>query len=410
MALLRLISLGALAVVGAVAVAPSTAHACSFDDCAESPEFSELRVSQETVTTDGVLLLSSRHGDSDALTPEAAIARMSVVVLAAQDVELSGTIEHTAGQYFWRPDAPLAVGATLSVSVSMEANPDDLASCGAGAGGDSTVTVLDETLPALALPSVELTTEYRFAEDVEFDTAVCCDDGTVNADSCNTPGFSSTGFCVAPSGTGYASASVTLGELPANLGSSVAVDYLIDGEASQSRDGLEPLDWYASRPEVFDVQIRITSLIDGSTLESDAITVDGDNPEGLGAQVVDVAAELAANCEGEPYTCENLDDYAWDTENCTPYDDGGTDSDTDSGGSDSDSGGSDSDSDSGGSDSDSGGSDSDSGGSDSAGSGSDTDGDPGQDDDGGGCSVGGSGLGGAGFLLFGLGALRRRRE
>lgn len=375
-----------------------------------------LLVAHETVTTDGVLLLSSSQGDSDGLTPEAAIARMTVVV-ADEDVELSGTIEHTAGEYFWRPDVPLVAGTSLSVSVSLEANPDDVQMCGVAAGGDSTVLVLDETLPALELPSVEFTTDYWFSEEVDFDTAICCDDGTINVDSCKTPGFSGTGFCVAPSGTGYASGSLTLGELPANLGPSVAIEYLIDGEVAHSRDGLEPLTWGASRPAAFDVQIRITSLIDGSTLVSDPITVDGDNPGGLGEQVVDVAAELEANCEGEAYTCEPTEDeFEWDLETCTPYDGGGTDSD--SGGSDSDSGGSDSDSDSGSggsdSDSDSGGSDSDSDSgdsdSDSAGSGSDTDGDPGQDDGGGGCSVGGSGLGGAGLLLFGLGALRRRRE
>lgn len=414
MALLRLISLGALAAVGAVAIAPSTAHACSIDPCAESAEFGMLRVTHETVTTDGVLLLSSQQGDSDALSPQDAIARMTVIV-TEEDIELPGTIEHAAGEYFWRPDAPLLAGSTLNVTVSMEANPDDIQQCGAAAGGETTVVVLDEVLPALELPSVEVTTDYWFAEDVTFETAVCCDDGTVNVDSCNTPGFSGTGFCVAPSGTGYATGSLTIGALPANLGPSVAIEYLVDGETIHSQDGTEPLGWGISRSAAFDVQVRVTSLIDGSTLETDAVTVDGDNPDGLGEQVVDVAAELEANCEGEPYTCETEDDFAWDPENCTPYDDGGTDSD--SGGSDTDSGGSDSDSDSGsgGSDSDSAGSDSDSnsGGSDSdsAGSGSDTDGDPGQDDGGGGCSVGGSGLGGAWLLLLGFaGVFRRRRQ
>lgn len=375
-----------------------------------------LRVAHETVTTDGVLLLSSQQGDSDALSPEDAIARMTVVVVE-EDIELAGTIEHAAGEYFWRPEAPLLAGATLNVSVSIEANPDDIQKCGAGAGGESTVTVLDEQLPALELPSVEVATEYWFSEDVAFDTAVCCDDGTVNVDSCNTPGFSGLGFCVSPSGTGYATGSLTVGELPANLGPSVAVEYLVDGEVIYSQDGTEPLGWGVSRPAAFEVQVRVTSLLDGSSLETDAVIVDGDNPDGLGEQVVDVAAELEANCEGEPYTCETEDEFEWDRENCTPYDDGGgTDSDSDSGGSDTDGGGSDSDSDSGSggsdSDSDSGGSDSAGSGSDSdsdsAGSGSDTDDDPGQDDGGGGCSVGGSGLGGAWLLLLGFAGVLRR--
>jgi len=99
MALLRLISLGALAGVAAVAVAPSTAHACSIDPCADSAEFGMLRVTHEAVTTDGVLLLSSQQGDSDGLSPQDAIARMTVVV-TEEDIELSDTIEHAAGEYF----------------------------------------------------------------------------------------------------------------------------------------------------------------------------------------------------------------------------------------------------------------------------------------------------------------------
>lgn len=415
-----------IAATGLTVLAPTDAEACSPKECADSPRFLSLALGAAEISPDGVIAFNTHQGNDQLIAPDDVLEQIRVTVTDANEAAVAGALEHDGGVYFWRPEAALPAGTTLTVQVSVDNDALDAKSvCGMDTYGPLEVAIAETALPELALPELSPATAYDVRPLLQLDTVVCCDGAypELAIGSCFEEVHWPEGFCTPNQGTGVADVTFDLSALDPLLAGSVRVELLIDGEVTSSALGsLALATWRASRDEVFEAQIQLVSLLDGSTIQSDAFMADGGDPDGLGPLELDIAATLDRNCESVAYTCELDGEFgeAWDPKACEPWDDdggdtdGGSDSDTD-GGSDSDTdGGSDSDSD-GGSDSDSdGGSDSDSeGGSDSdAGSGSDTDGGSEQDGDGGGCSVGASGEGGGWLMLFGLGALpllRRRR-
>jgi hypothetical protein len=101
----------------------------------------------------------------------------------------------------------------------------------------------------------------------------------------------------------------------------------------------------AMKDEPYCLAVESVRISDGMKAGAEPLCFGDDIADELGVQDRDIADELASNCEGQPYVCSH-DGEAWDPNDCTPWDDGGTDTGTDtddgtssSGGSESDGGG-----------------------------------------------------------------------
>src|SRR5690606_25896858 len=92
----------------------------------------------------------------------------------------------------------------------------------------------------------------------------------------------------------------------APVAAAVRFDYWLDGERVASRlatDAPPDLQISMLNAGVFEAEIHMVSLIDGTSWESDPVEVDGDRPGALGAHEPDVGPDLAEHCEETPYTC-----------------------------------------------------------------------------------------------------------
>ncbi len=376
---LRLISLGAIAFAATAALRPATAHACTPDFCEDSTEFNQLAVATDQVLPSGVIVLSTRQRNIG--NTQDALDRLSIAVLDADGAERPGAVDEVGGVYFWRPDSAFVVGEVVTVTVSDDGS--FYQECGyEDDSGVTTVEVVEGQLPELELPSIEVETSYDIVRAFDVNSTLCCDDGFLNASGCGDAFPGQEGFCVATEQTGWATANVSASAI--SLGPPVAVEFIVDGMTRTSRNGLQfaELPTFSERsPVSFTVQIRVTSVLDGTMLESEVYTIDAGDAGPLGPLAIDASAELEANCESPAYSCDENIDGGWDEDNCTPH--SGASDPGDTGGA-------------GGEDTD-------------GAAGEDTDGAAGEDTDGGGCRVGGQGPAGASLFLLALAAVVRRQ-
>ncbi|MEM6294727.1 MAG: MYXO-CTERM sorting domain-containing protein [Myxococcota bacterium] len=375
--------------------APQRADACSPDFCYESGEFVAFEIANETVSTEGVLLIGGSTLGGPGLPLETVQSLVEITVTDSGGNPVDGSIDGIQGVYTWRPTSPLPAGETLTVAYSV--TPED-ENCADPLAGTDTVVVVDEPLPTVALPELTFSADFRLQPSRSLDSLVCCD-GAYPENLCGSADWFD-GYCVSSQGTGLATARIDLTSVDPELTTTTRLEFVIDGELFRARKLLDlpeaPVFSY-QRSSAFELVVRVVDLATGEAIESEVFVADGGEEGALGSQGLDVTAELEESCEAQPYVCQH-DGSIWDQSACTPYGDDGETTESASDGEDTfvtdgGDGGFETNGD------ETGDTDADSG----SGSGGDA-----AADDTGGCSVGGSPAWGT-LALFGLFGLRRRR-
>ncbi len=293
--------------------APDLARACSTVFCYDTGAFGPFSVANETLRTNGVLLIASQLAPGRHLTVEEAQALVDIVVTNEAGDEVKGTFDGVPGAYVWRPLDPLTVGEVLTVDFAVSED-----NCFGPDEGSTTVTVIPAATPPLPSATVTFEQEYYFDDRENLDNVVCCN-GAYPSTYCDRLDFE--GYCAVAAGTGYAQATLTIEDFDPAFAATTRIDLVVDGKVVESRSGPNipgRPDFWVSKPNAFEVTTRVVDVATGEELEGDAFIADGDGLGQLGPRPLDVDAELAANCETLPYVCEH-DGSDWIKTACTPY-------------------------------------------------------------------------------------------
>lgn len=296
---------------------PRVADACSANPCSDTGTFLSFSIANETLSTDGVLLIEAMVFPGLAMSADEADALVELTVTDGRGSEIKGVLDGVPGVYVWRPLDPLVAGDLLTVDFAVSQD-----NCYGPFDGSTTVTVIDESPPALVVPTVAFEQGYRLEEQEDLDALVCCD-GAYPYIVCEIPPtpWTDAGYCVTATGLGYAEATLDVSDFDAALASTTRIDLVVNGKVAESRGGanvlLNPI-FTVSRIEAFEVTTRIVDVATGDELPGEVFTADGGGLGEPGLQPLDADVGLRANCQTAPYVCEH-DGSAWIETACTPY-------------------------------------------------------------------------------------------
>ncbi len=317
---------------------PSAAEAETCNDpCAESDRYTLIDVgNHENIPPDGFVSIATRRGSAGRLSDEETLEFFQVEVTHTVEpmvgpIPIAGGLEVVEGVVVWRPDAPLDVdvdvGSFLSVDASvLNSSIDDRIDCAPdriATRGQAVYRVIDSSTPELSVnPGFE--TDVRPIDSAQLADWVCCGETTLQRpDGCPSPVFDAgIGRCIASVGQRAAhvvAAPFFFGDPDRLMPTSTKLELLVDGTVVGSALGWQGrVDFTA--PFAFQAELRVTSLIDGTTQTSDVFEVHEDLD---GAVPVDVQPILDSICDGdEPYHCvvvDTPDGQAWDPELCSPW-------------------------------------------------------------------------------------------
>ena len=208
-------STAALALCATLAVMPDSAEACDQSECSYADVWTSLEpLNAALIPIDGVLLLQATSVSGSSFLPDTLTLD---VTLDGQPV--AGALENIGGltAFAWRPEQPLAAGATYKVNGTID-NPDDLDYCGEDLTLDFEFKVDDKPSAPLKIPVVTPTEKVVITGDYGLEALVCCEgvEPKIVTEECGeATGFYLTypeGACAA--GTGVAGLDVVLEVTP----------------------------------------------------------------------------------------------------------------------------------------------------------------------------------------------------
>ena len=334
----RRIGLFGLVALSAAAVWSPDAQACSPDPCEYSENWEALAPAFEFVGTSGSIPLRATRNSwtSDAVL--AAADYVTVTVFDSSGVAVFGdlTYDEDFRLLEWQAGAGLVEGETYSVHVVVDnagitealGKPGFECAEDIDAVSDVTAGAVSPVTDATA----QLNAEVNLQANSTLDTVVCCD-GAMPEDqigSCIQEVYWGEGHCEVSGGTGWLDVVVTLpiGQLPKQY----AARFISGDSTSVPPTGETSVNLRRSEPVCG--HYEVLDLSTGDIVIGEEACIGEDLVRQLGAQPIDPAPGLDAQCEGAPYVCEH-DGSAWNPDNCVDW------SDADDDGADADDGGTD---------------------------------------------------------------------
>lgn len=322
----KIVSVLGLTAVSALLLAPDLARACDLEpQCAS---YRSVELSNTALTSDGAVLWHATRSRQEGANENDVLAATTLEAFDDDGTAVAGSLELAyrgarTDVFAWRPDEPLTTGTSLSISLSID--NDALEECDQPIDETYDVQVIDGQAQAPSLPDLSFETTYSIRQDYEIDDLLCCDGAypAVAQGSCEgeTVGWSE-GSCTGSQGTGVALGTFQVGALAADAAGHTMIELRIDGVAVAATPGFadESISLHSDNSQtVQQMTIAIVNVLDGTVLESDPFTNDGGDPDALGPIDIDIDA-FAAQCEEEPYVCEQLEDARgyWDPMACAP--------------------------------------------------------------------------------------------
>jgi hypothetical protein len=305
----------------AAALVPGRAQACGHPDevCdweQPIPDFVELR--STSVPEDGGLILVVDDGiDVDAWSLE-------VVVYDALGIEIAGTLQSapTFQTTTWRPVEPWRAGERYLVAMEIVTNAVDgpYPEC-AGFEGQAVVEIT-AALGVGAPPPVTIEESWSLTPVESLRTLVCCDAARPEENEFSDPSYGCSnpdveigwqaGNCVVGEGSGALSVSYHLA-LPNGADEyRWALRVLTENQTlvDPSRDLTVRHELTAPGCVRIEVLDRVLGV-----LHTERACHGDELADRLGRIPLEIAAELADECVGEPYVCE-VASQAWDLQHC----------------------------------------------------------------------------------------------
>jgi MYXO-CTERM domain-containing protein len=311
------------------ALLPDEAEACSPGQCTVVDLWTEIGPvnAAARIPIDGVLLLRAAHGGG--AHEDELLSKLGLTV-TSDGQPIAGALEATQVRNVlaWRPADPLVPGAVYKVVGQLDNTLE----------GEEYDYCADDLLPLdfefiaddgpsapLAAPEVAAAEEVALSEGDALADLVCCDDAfpAEYYYDCGGAGDHvnwSTGHCASLWGTGRLQVALTVESVvPPATAQMLSVQLVVDGEPREQQIATE-LTSRATQP--FCTEIVLRNLATGESATSKQLCHGDAVAAQLGKQLLDPAAELAAECAGAAYVCELVEDgSSWDSTKCTPWPD-----------------------------------------------------------------------------------------